>query len=863
MTDHRSPDQDQDKIIAQLQSELDSLKAELRALKAGTPCADNQSLAESPLASKLHQSQSPQARILITEFLSDLIDAGRDAIQISDAHGNFIYVSQEVARRTGYTQQEMLKMKVQDFEILFQEEGSWEAHIQEMKQLGPQGSIVEGQNRRKDGTYFPVEVSIQWVEYEGTGYVVAVSRDISPRKHAQLAQQAAFEAKEALSKNERLIRSILKHLPVIVYAISPDGRFTFLEGFEVNDLLPVGQLLNQKITHDKADILGIVPKFENLLKGESQEWKIEVYGRYFLQRAIPLVKNDEIESIVGVALDITEQLSLQKALEDERKLLSQRVSDRTDELKKANDELKQASQAKDDFLASMSHELRTPLNSILGQTEALLDQIYGPCNKEQENAIRHIIQSGKHLLALISDILDISKIRAGGMKLNRSMVDVENICSEIIKTLKPEIKRKKLSFSMSLDGQVQCLETDERLFRQILLNLLGNAIKFTEEGKEIGLEVKAYPDDNRLRLSVWDKGIGIKPEDVNKLFKSFVQLDSSLAKNYQGTGLGLSIVKSIMELHNGQVSVESQIGQGSIFHLDFPWNINQQSPTKKTFLEQDFTPPPPHVSKVLMVEDSEVDGEKIKRYFKEMGAHVFWDTKGDHVLDEAKQIKPDVIILDLYLPENSGWELLRILKQDPQTQHIPIIICSVLEEDFSRLEAQNQLYQAYLVKPFSRTSLKKALQQATKVAEIAKALIVNNQNLTMPKKLLLVDDNQSNIQLVHDYLLRKGYEIIVAEDGIQAIEITQKERPSLILMDIQMPKMDGIEATKRIKAIPELQAIPIFALTALAMPGDEQRCLDAGMSAYFSKPVSLKNLHQKIEGYFKSLEGQPTPPPSM
>jgi PAS domain S-box-containing protein len=827
-----SDDQKDKEIISQLQTEIEALKLQLQSLN----------------------SKTLDPEIMLSRFLTDMIDAGRDAIQISDEAGHFVYVSQEVSRRTGFSQSDMLKMKVQDFETSFKTEGSWEAHVQEMKTLN--GVMIEGQNKRSDGSYFPVEVNVKWVEYDGKGYIVAISRDISARKQAQQAQQAAYEAKEALSKNERLIKSILTHLPVIVYAISPEGRFTFLEGSELHSLLPVGQLINQKITHEQASSLEIAPRFETLMKGETLEWKTKIYDRYFLQRATPLIKAQDIESVIGVALDITEQVKLQEALELEQNHLSQRVQERTEELKKANDELKQVSQAKDDFLASMSHELRTPLNSILGQTEAILDGIYGACNKEQDYAVRHISQSGKHLLSLITDILDISKIRAGGMKLNLSLVDIETICSDIVKTLRPEIKRKRLSLSMSIDGQVQSLETDERLFRQIMLNLVGNAIKFTSEGKEIGIEVKGYTEQQRLRVSIWDKGIGIKEEHISKLFHPFVQLDSSLARNYQGTGLGLSIVKAIMDLHQGHVSVESKFGEGSIFHLDFPWSAQQQQ-IKPVKIEPDYTPPPPQIAKVLMVEDSEVDGEKIRRYFKELGATVFWDPKGDHVLEEAIQIKPDVIILDLYLPETSGWELLQILKQNPQTKDIPVIICSVLEEDFSRAEYKQQLYQAYLMKPFSRTTLKTALAYATKKDEVEKALIVKQPNQELaPKKLLLVDDNQSNIQLVHDYLLRKGYQILIAEDGIQAIEMTKLHRPSLILMDIQMPKMDGIEATKRIKENPDLTHIPIFALTALAMPGDEQRCLDAGMDAYFSKPVSLKTLHQKIDSYFQRLENQ-------
>jgi CheY-like chemotaxis protein len=374
----------------------------------------------------------------------------------------------------------------------------------------------------------------------------------------------------------------------------------------------------------------------------------------------------------------------------------------------------------------------------------------------------------------------------------------------------------------------------------MVMNLISNAVKFTPSGQKVGLIVSGFLEEKKLRVTVWDHGIGIKEEDIGKLFKSFVQLDTSLARVYQGTGLGLAIVSSVMKLHQGNVSVESNFGQGSQFHLDFPWDPTIGSES------QHLTPAPIELNSVLVVEDSKIDADKVKRYLDEMGAEVFWDPTGNDAVMQAKKVKPDLILLDLYLPEFLGWEILKELKADPDTASIPVVVCSVLELDEQRQESI--LLQDYLVKPLSRRSLRRALRSYDiKKEQLEKALVVQPSEHKTELTILIVDDNQSNIQLVHDYLKRKGYRILTAEDGYQAVQVTRALQPDLILMDVQMPHMDGIEATSHIRKDPSINHIPIFALTALAMPGDRERCLDAGMDQYFTKPVSLRQLYKQIK----------------
>jgi signal transduction histidine kinase/DNA-binding response OmpR family regulator len=519
-------------------------------------------------------------------------------------------------------------------------------------------------------------------------------------------------------------------------------------------------------------------------------------------------------------------------------------------LERLNQELRQASQAKDDFLASMSHELRTPLNAILGLSEALLESVYGPLSPDQVHSVKQISRGGEHLLALISDILDISKMRAGGLELHLTEVDVEAVCAEVIQQLRADLQRKHLLLSFEMDSKVQLLRADERYMKQALMNLLANAVKFTPEGKRIGIHVRGDAAQHRLKITVWDEGIGVASEDIERLFQPFVQLDSSLAKAYQGTGLGLAIVRSMMELHQGRVWVESTPQQGSSFHLEFPWDQERLVTTPQSA-------EPLQLDRVLLVEDSPIDADKLKRYLAEINTEVCVDETGGSALEAVRTFHPQVIILDLHLPETTGCELLARLRAHPKSAHLPVVVCSVLEPHEARVPLDQ--VQGYLVKPISRRSLFKALSQlppqlinnsASALAAPSQARLgersLSPQPQATQQTLLIVDDHLANIKLIQDYLTRKGYQLLTAEDGAQAVDVARALQPNLILMDVQMPRMDGIEATRILKADPLTQEIPIFALTALAMAGDKERCLEAGMDDYFTKPVSLRTLAKAI-----------------
>lgn len=509
----------------------------------------------------------------------------------------------------------------------------------------------------------------------------------------------------------------------------------------------------------------------------------------------------------------------------------------------ANAELARAARLKDEFLANMSHELRTPLNSILGLTETLLEELFGSLTNQQRQFIQTIGQSGEHLLALINDILDLAKIESGKMELELSSVELHSICASSLAFFKQQAQHKEIQLSCKIAPEICEIEADERRLLQVLVNLLSNAVKFTPDRGRVELEVRMKSEQQAVELRVKDSGIGIPPENLIQIFQPFIQLDSSLSRRYDGTGLGLSIVQRIVNLHGGSIRVESEVGQGSCFTVTLPWHplSNQDdSPLPETLLREG------EIQQVLVVEDSGTAAGQIKRYLAELGATSVIHPVGTGALDVALRVKPDVIVLDILLPDCSGWEVLSELKAHPQTQSIPVIVISVVDERSRSLEMGAT---EHLLKPLSRPKFYQALNRLfTNVhppnPEIA--LIIAATESAQAPKVLLAEDNEAHITTMLSYLHAHGFQVMIAHTGLEAIQMAKQYQPDIILMDIQMPEMDGLEAIKRIRADSQTSSIPIVALTALAMPGDSERCLSAGANDYFAKPVKLKQIVERI-----------------
>ena len=613
--------------------------------------------------------------------------------------------------------------------------------------------------RRANGDIFPAEftVSVLKLAEEPLG-LVAVLRDITERKKAEEEQARLRRRLEALWGVARMVdashQALGDHVLAEMVAMTQSryGFYGFLnedesvmtlyswtkeamEECRIKDKprkLAIaeaglwGEAVRQRKTLIINDYQADQPGKKGLPEGHVPLTRILVvpifsHGRIVAVAAVADKATDyteedaeQLNAFITNAQAILERREAEEALAEERALLARRVEERTAELRRANAELARASRLKDEFLASMSHELRTPLNAILGLAEALQEEVYGPLNERQRKSLYTIEESGRHLLAMINDILDVSKIEAGRVELQIGPVSVEAVCQASLRLITQSAHEKRLQVSATLDEAVRTIQADQRRLKQILVNLLDNAVKFTPEGGAIGLEVVGDAGREVVHFTVWDTGIGIPPEEMGRLFQPFVQLDSRLSRQYSGTGLGLTLVHHLADLHGGGVAVESELGKGSRFTVSLPWRLTATG-------AEEAIPPEPGEGTV----------------------------------------------------------------PPPSRPHGPL--------------------------------------------------------------LLLAEDSEESIAILSDYLRMMGYRTITARNGVEALRLAKVKKPDLILMDIQMPRMDGLEAIRRLRADAELVVVPIIALTALAMPGDRERCLEAGANDYLSKPVYLKELAQAIE----------------
>ncbi len=513
-------------------------------------------------------------------------------------------------------------------------------------------------------------------------------------------------------------------------------------------------------------------------------------------------------------------------------------------------EMERAMRMKDEFLASMSHELRTPLTGILGLSEALQLQTYGGLNEKQVKSLKNIEISGRHLLDLINDILDLSKIEAGKLEMQFELCSLGEICQASLQMIKGMAQKKRVKISFAMDAIAVHVRAEPRRLKQMLVNLLSNAVKFTLEGGSVGLDVDSSRADSMVGITVWDTGIGITPEDLGRLFQPFVQLDSSLARQHSGSGLGLSLVQRMVALHNGQIEVQSKPGEGSRFTILLPHapqledaepELDRMRPASGT----DFA-----LHRVLLIEDQPLNIERIQRYCEALGLSVVVQKQGSQAVASALAQKPGVIFLDIDLLDRSGWQILAELKAHPETAHIPVIIASVTE---NRIQAADLGATGYLVKPFTFAELRAVLNLAMMTLRKEATAIANSWQ-TAPL-VMVVDDQEINIETIAEFLEAQRFRVATAFNGIDFLEQFPCLHPDIILMDIQMPGTDGFEVIRRVRASPDAQlaATPVIAVTALAMPGDRERCLQAGANEYLSKPISLQQTVQLIRAMLKPI----------
>ena len=432
--------------------------------------------------------------------------------------------------------------------------------------------------------------------------------------------------------------------------------------------------------------------------------------------SVPIRAEDEIGEMAEVFNEMVEELRKKmREINELNATLERRVQQRTRQLEIANQKLIEANRAKSEFLATMSHELRTPLNAIIGFAEVLMDGLCGELNRDQRDAVTDIHESGRHLLRMINDILDLSKIEAGRMELRKETFRIDEVL-ESVRTVVLEIaKEKNLRYAEEIPPDLPPIYADKIRFKQIMYNLVSNAVKFTPEGGSV--TIRASLDDKEFTFTVQDTGIGIREEDMPKLFEEFVQIDSSYSRQYEGTGLGLALTKRLVEMHGGRIWVESEYGKGSKFSFTIPRGAPAtevgESPARSTVEENRL---------ILVAEDNPQAAHLLRLYLGEAGYEVEVAQNGAEAIEKARVLKPFAITLDVMLPVKDGWQVLQELKSHPETSDIPVIIVSVVDDyqlGFS-LGATG-----YLVKPIDRDQLMELLEGLK--LQIDKVMVVEDQ----------------------------------------------------------------------------------------------------------------------------------------
>ncbi|MBX3236547.1 MAG: PAS domain S-box protein [Nitrospiraceae bacterium] len=697
------------------------------------------------------------------------------------------------------------------------------------------GKRIEISAIRSDGTKFPVELTIVPLISPLGATFSGFIRDLSERKLSEETLRIVVESAPSgmiLVDQSGLMRMVNAETEKIFGYPREE-----LLGRSVEMLIP--ETARTQHAQDRNAFMA-QPRSRTMGTGRDLRGRRKDGTEFPAEIGLRSVTTGQGAVIVAAIMDITQR------------------KDAEIELRHAKETAEAATAAKSQFLANMSHEIRTPMNGVLGLTELLLTT---PLNDRQRHLAESVHRSGTALLQIINDILDFSKIEAGKLQLERIEFGLRQTIEEAVELFVEPANRKQLELSCDIPPELpDSVMGDPVRLRQILLNLIGNAVKFTEQGEVAVrvLPINQAPHAMDLRFEVRDTGIGMTVEARDRLFQAFSQADGSTTRRFGGTGLGLAIVKQLAQLMGGDVGVESSPGQGAAFWFTIRLDLaaQQREPACTTDL---------YGCRVLVVDDNHTNRDILDSHLTAWGAQVWTADSAAQALsllqEAADRHEPiELAVVDIQMPDTDGLTLATAIKADPSLQQVQLVALSSIDLPSEERSTADSDFAAWLRKPARQSQLRDCLRRVWRRAgKVAVTQAATPTARTTPRgHILVAEDNPVNREVSQSMLELLGYRVSLVENGHDAVAIALHAPVDLILMDCQMPKMDGFAATEAIRLQEQgphrSVSVPIIALTANAMDGDRQRCLAAGMDDYLSKPFSLEQLATIVE---KHLPGSP------